>query len=134
MMNNEILLRAWDKQRREYLSGGEVLIAIQPGKDPKNIVYLDILKNPDMYKDRFELERYIGKNDKNGDRIFTGDVLRKDGYWSLVAESERIMPLNMVQYNNSKGVSLNQFDSTDWEIKGNIHDDPQLLADRADGN
>ena len=65
----EILFRAWDKVRREYLSGGEVFIAIQRGKNPKNTFYLDILKDPDLYKDRFELEQFTGLTDKNGKKI-----------------------------------------------------------------
>ena len=39
----EIKFRAWDMQRREFFSGGEIFIAIQPGKYPKNILYLDNL-------------------------------------------------------------------------------------------
>ena len=69
----EILFRVWDKQRREFLSGGEVFIAIQPGRCPKNIFYLDTLKDPDMYKDRFELEQFTGRTAQCTDKIFEGD-------------------------------------------------------------
>lgn len=132
----EILFRAWDKQRREYLSGGEVFVAIQPGKRPKNILYFDILKDPDMYKDRFELEQFTGLTDMTGKKIYEGDIC-KDRYgefevrWDnnggarylgfyLHKESATKADICYVGQCDKNGKSV-------VEIIGNIHDNPELI-------
>lgn len=129
----EILFRAWDKQRQEYLSGGELFIAIQPGKNPKNIQYLDALKNPDMYKDRFELEQFTGLLDKSGKKIFEGDVLAREGYWGIRIEHDLgglvVRDFDIVRYiNQCTNSSLRHYPNlSEYEVISNIHDNPELL-------
>lgn len=60
----EILLRAYDKGRNEYFTYGNLFIAISKGEHPdKNEVYLDVINNPDRYKERFIIEQYTGLRD-----------------------------------------------------------------------
>ena len=72
---SEIGLRAYDTLRKEYLSAGQIILAIQAGRNPETIQYLDILKSPNAYKNRFIIEQYRGQKDKTGQKIFDGDLL-----------------------------------------------------------
>ena len=73
--------------------------------------------------------QYTGLKDKNDKKIFDGDILGRDGYWSNVVEFQRIMPLDFVQYNNATGIPIYGYNSTIWEVIGNIHDNPELLKE-----
>lgn len=48
----EIKYRVWDKDRKEYLSAGNVFIGIHPGERPKQSeIYLDLIdKTENKYK------------------------------------------------------------------------------------
>ena len=132
-MMHEILFRGQHRRYGEKVNlAGEKLPAIWvyggvlQGKGAHSIIYGS--ESPDgdfagkypVYTDT--LGQFTGKTDKNGKKIFEGDILGKHGFWSLVVEFQRIMPLHPVQYNNSKGIPIYSFDSTSWEVIGNIYD------------
>lgn len=69
--------RVWDKDRKEYLSAGNVFIGIHPGERPKQSeIYLDLIdKTENKYKNRFIVEAFTGMKDIHGIEIYEGDIL-----------------------------------------------------------
>ena len=54
----ENLFRAYDRGRKEYLSNGNLFIAINTSSYPnKSEIYLDEISNADKYKERFIIEQ-----------------------------------------------------------------------------
>lgn len=75
-MNRIIKFRAYDKVRKEYLSAGRVFLTINSGKNPADSVqYLDELRDPNLYADRFVIEQFSGLYDKNRKPIYEGDII-----------------------------------------------------------
>lgn len=72
--------------------------------------------------------QYVGMPDKNGTKIFDGDLLKYTGY-------EDDTPYRVfwkhtgwyIQYENRQPESLGISLPEDWEIIGNIYDNPELL-------
>ena len=91
--------------------------------------------------------QYTGLNDKNGKRIFEGDLLNGFEYPFLGREGEHNYFAEVVWFDNCpafglythkhpqakvQGISagncehMEDFDPSQWEVIGNIHDNPKL--------
>lgn len=146
--------RAWDHQRNEFLSGGQIFISVEPGKRPKcNHIYLDILKDPDTYRARFTIEQCSGICAKDGKAIYEGDVVIYEdfiakyigvvnlGEWKQDGSGGEYSPVSCYGFFIKRIKCIN--DDENWmpeykenvsilsqqlhEVIGNIHENPKLL-------
>ena len=71
--------------------------------------------------------QYTGLMDKNGERIFEGDVLTVDGEDGFFALEFQEDTARFVMSGDSIVVDFDNFWSYEVEVMGNIHDNPELL-------
>lgn len=73
------------------------------------------------------VSQYTGLDDKNGVKIFEGDVMHWDSHWGWYVGYEngafRRIPLNDIQRINWRHHTLQQEGLDTWEIIGNIHEE-----------
>ncbi len=133
---SEILLRAWDTVRKEYLSGGKFMLAIQPGETPKPTeTYLDVLNCVDMYRSRFIIERHTELYYENGKPIFEGDIVDfrrgQENLFVAMVEGQWVM-CTYLQAPAYDYRSLYHYLHHDGPIEkiGNIHKHAHLLREK----
>ena len=77
--------------------------------------------------DRETVGQYTGLLDKNGERIFEGDVLTVDGEDGFFVLEFQEDTARFVMSGDSAVVDFDNFWSYEVEVIGNIHDNPELL-------
>ena len=122
----EIKFRAWDKERNEMFSVGEIYISL------KGTIHLDMLKY--RADDRFILMQFTGLLDKNGKEIYEGDICLAalpEEQFKVTAIYEMPIASFLFQWPDDtyeSGMDEMTIDCfTDIEVIGNIHENPELL-------
>ena len=149
-MNREILFRgkhihAMDSN--DHLNGTWVLGYLSD----KNYIYDKSLEG-EFLVDEDTICQYTGLTDKNGKKIFEGDILRgfqypfcHDEEYNYYAEIIFANCSFMIYTHKNpsscvRGISdgntelMECWVSEDWEVIGNIYDDPELLEDKENSN
>lgn len=71
--------------------------------------------------------QYTGLTDKNGKRIFEGDIIRAWGF------PKDTLTIQVMWYDKHAGFNLMGLNTEAFEIIGNIYDNPELIKERECG-
>lgn len=73
--------------------------------------------------DRKSVGQFTGLTDRNGKKVFEGDIIKYHGEYYAIRYLEKYMRFSPVGYKIVSAV----FDYTQSEIAGNIYDNPELV-------
>lgn len=134
-MSRDIKYRLWHIADKKYY----IVYCLQFSDEfdePLNYEAAQIRRNDEwewIEKDTYILEQFTGRKDKNGNPIYEGDVVKKDGKIYVIRYSQHCFDLACSTNDWPKRQDGYSYYSTSWddiEIIGNIHESKELI----DGN
>lgn len=130
----ELKFRVWSEEDREYRTDCKLRYLFTSPTGLPSTVYND-------EGDRFDIEQYTGLKDKNGKEIYEGDIVAssyfgKDRILKVVfyegcfclCETRLEIPCAGFVYYFRQGSRFRPQD--DYEVIGNIHENPELLEEK----
>lgn len=123
----EILYRAKRKDNGEWIFGSYALI------EERACIILPYIEDNEYHQCEMPViievipetvGQYTGLNDKNGAKVFEGDVLK-----DFVTQNIRCVIYNMPSFvlKDSHGYFYWTYYADEYEVIGNLHDNPELL-------
>jgi len=143
-MSREILFKGKRVDNNQWTEGFLSFIYTD-GRNSNGFIYTDKaqiyspveVRSHDVYTST--VGQFTGLCDKNGKKIFEGDILYKEGHWTFYVGYEmgafRAIPLEPVQKLNWPHCTLEEFlrvgmgDCKGFKVIGNIHDNPELVKE-----
>lgn len=127
-MNREILFRGKRLDNNKWLYGSHFTDSGEDYIIPQNL--LGINDYEECQVDQNTVGQFTGLRDKNGVKIFEGDIVKCETFVYKVAyDNKRIASFflrrDVDMYRHYFGEAM---DSDDCEVIGNIYDNPELLT------
>lgn len=112
-MNNEYLFRVWDNQEKNYNSSLQLLVNTDDNT-------FKVAPATNAEKNRYTVEIFIGVLDKNGNKIFTNDVV-KIKIKEVICDFPQEREITTVVKMTNGAFNIHGIKNSNIEIIGNAH-------------
>ena len=134
-MEREIKFRAWLKEDKKMVNVETMDFADKSTQylEKSEIVNAYLLRR--VIFDDIELMQYTGLKDKNGAEIYDGDIVLVElsgtstWYKTVVKIKEGAFIASLIDGEDYIYIFNRGFDSNDFEILGNVYENPELLEE-----